>query len=259
LCSKYADMSMLSFAKIMGAVHSSPVLAAYRAHPGLQQRLGSNCRVRLTFGLHEGWAIEGAVGSEFKIDASYLSPNVSIASDVELATKNYAVPIIISESVIKLASDAMADKCRLIDRVVIKGSTSPLRLYSLDLNYQRLSVEAPRHSSIVWNLRERFKARQYLEQAKNRKLSNDFDCAAEFDRDKDIATMRRRYTTDFTMLFHMGFQNYAGGEWDVAKRLLSDAQSILKGTDDGPSKALLRFMSSHDFKAPKGWMGIRDL
>jgi len=28
------------------------------------------------FGLHFGWAIEGSIGSEYKIDASYLSPNV---------------------------------------------------------------------------------------------------------------------------------------------------------------------------------------
>merc|ERR1719198_2777439 len=103
---------MLSFAKILGAVHSAPVLAEYRGHPGLQQRLGSDCRVCLTFGLHAGWAIEGAVGSEFKIDASYLSPNVSIASSVEAATSTYRVPIIISQSVVSLASDGMADQCR---------------------------------------------------------------------------------------------------------------------------------------------------
>lgn len=36
--------------------------------------------VKMGFGLHSGWAIEGAIGSEFKIDASYLSPNVNMAS-----------------------------------------------------------------------------------------------------------------------------------------------------------------------------------
>lgn len=35
------------------------------------------------FGLHYGWAIEGAIGSEFKIDASYLSPNVNTAAWLE--------------------------------------------------------------------------------------------------------------------------------------------------------------------------------
>jgi len=39
------------------------------------------------FGLHMGWAIEGAIGSEFKIDASYLSPNVNLAARLEGATR----------------------------------------------------------------------------------------------------------------------------------------------------------------------------
>ena len=39
------------------------------------------------FGLHVGWAIEGPIGSEFKIDASYLGPHVNMASRLEGATK----------------------------------------------------------------------------------------------------------------------------------------------------------------------------
>jgi hypothetical protein len=30
--------------------------------------------VKLGFGMHVGWAIEGMIGSNFKADASYLSP-----------------------------------------------------------------------------------------------------------------------------------------------------------------------------------------
>ena len=43
-------------------------------------------RVRMGFGLHVGWGIEGAIGSEFKIDASYLSPNVNLAARLEAAS-----------------------------------------------------------------------------------------------------------------------------------------------------------------------------
>jgi class 3 adenylate cyclase len=46
-----------------------------------------NYSVKMGFGLHVGWAIEGAIGSDFKIDASYLSPNVNMASRLEAATK----------------------------------------------------------------------------------------------------------------------------------------------------------------------------
>lgn len=46
-----------------------------------------NYCVKMGFGLHVGWAIEGAIGSFYKIDASYLSPNVNMASRLEAATK----------------------------------------------------------------------------------------------------------------------------------------------------------------------------
>lgn len=48
------------------------------------------------FGLHYGWAIEGAIGSQFKIDASYLSPNVNTAARLEGACCQYGVPILFS-------------------------------------------------------------------------------------------------------------------------------------------------------------------
>lgn len=37
--------------------------------------------------MHIGWAIEGAIGSELKIDASYLSPNVNLASRLNAVSK----------------------------------------------------------------------------------------------------------------------------------------------------------------------------
>merc|ERR1719262_871546 len=87
---RLADLSLMAFVKVIGAVNTSAVLAEYRNHPALCRRM-PNYRVRLGYGLHAGWAIEGAIGSEFKIDASYLSPNVNIATRLEAATKQYGV------------------------------------------------------------------------------------------------------------------------------------------------------------------------
>merc|ERR1712032_881546 len=122
-------MSLLAFAKILAAVHRSPLLAAYWSHPRLQQLLGSEWRVTLSLGLHAGWAIEGAVGSEFKIDASYLSPNVSLAESMERATVVYRVSVLVGDSVIAKCSPEMAAKCRLIDKVIISGSATPISLF----------------------------------------------------------------------------------------------------------------------------------
>ncbi len=57
----------------------------YRKHPKLQKI--PNYAVKMGFGLHVGWSIEGAIGSSYKIDASYLSPNVNMSSKLEGATK----------------------------------------------------------------------------------------------------------------------------------------------------------------------------
>eukprot|EP00747_Dinoflagellata_sp_TGD_P090106 gnl/TRDRNA2_/TRDRNA2_164576_c1_seq1.p1 gnl/TRDRNA2_/TRDRNA2_164576_c1~~gnl/TRDRNA2_/TRDRNA2_164576_c1_seq1.p1 ORF type:complete len:371 (+),score=43.69 gnl/TRDRNA2_/TRDRNA2_164576_c1_seq1:108-1115(+) len=258
--SKFADMSVLAFTRILGAVHRSSVLATYRGHPGLQQRLGAQCRVSLSIGLHSGWAIEGAVGSEFKIDASYLSPNVSIAANVELATAIYEVPFMLTQTVVELMTKPMAEKCRLVDHVMISGCKSPMKIYSLDLDYLCLDVDFTRHFNQLWTTRWRFKARQFLESEKSSKLSRDTQMVQTFEGDPDIISMRRRYTVQFFRTFNMGYQNYSEGEWRVARRLLSDTRLMLRGVEDGPSAALLRFMEHpHNFEAPTGWAGIREL
>ena len=50
--------------------------------------------VKMGFGLHIGWSIEGAIGSSFKIDCSYLSQNVGIAGKCEENTKEYRTMLI---------------------------------------------------------------------------------------------------------------------------------------------------------------------
>jgi class 3 adenylate cyclase len=256
-----ADMSMIAFAKILGSVHRSPILASYREHPGLQQRLGSNCRIHVSMGLHSGWAIEGAVGSEYKIDASYLSPNVSIATTVEAATKVYGVPILVSQATRDLCTPDVASKCRLIENVRIRGCPQPLQLFSRDLDYLCLTVDdgASAHRPVLWNSRWRFKARQFLEAEKSRKIDPEVTISAYFHENKDICQMRRYYNVEFMQKFTMGYQNYSEGEWEVAKEFLQDTRHMLRGAEDGPSAALLRFMECQNFKAPDGWTGVREL
>jgi class 3 adenylate cyclase len=52
--------------------------------------------VKMGYGLHLGWAIEGALGSFYKIDATYLSPNVNMANRLEAGTKIYGVSLLLT-------------------------------------------------------------------------------------------------------------------------------------------------------------------
>lgn len=255
LKTRYAEGALVAFATVVGAIHRSPLLGSYRAHPALQNRLGSQCRVHLSCGLHKGWAIEGAVGSEYKIDCSYLSPNVSIATSVERSTEIYGAALMVAQSVVDLCGQGMRNKCRLVDKVIIKGSPTPIELYCMDLDYMAVEVDTTPRPQVNWNTRKRFQVRQFVETGKANMLKEEVDMVQMFDNDPVIAMMRKRFTVDFFQMFNMGYQNYSEGEWPVAKRMLS---CIIKEhvIDDGPSVALLRFMEEN---APKNWNGVREL
>ncbi|KAJ7521655.1 hypothetical protein O6H91_19G062700 [Diphasiastrum complanatum] len=86
------------------------------------------------FGLHVGWAIEGAIGSSHKVDPSYLSPHVNLASRLEAATKQYGVMLLISETVVaNLTMSSLRKPCRKLDHVTVKGSVERLTLYTFDM------------------------------------------------------------------------------------------------------------------------------
>ena len=78
-------MSVFSFLKIIAKLNKFKHVTNYNSNEQMLQRV-PNFKVKMGFGLHQGWAIEGAIGSFFKIDASYLSPNVNMAARLEAAT-----------------------------------------------------------------------------------------------------------------------------------------------------------------------------
>ena len=97
--------------------------------------------VKMGFGLHVGWAIEGAIGSYYKIDASYLSPHVNLSSRLEAATKQYGVPILFSGELYDYMSTECKSMCRQVDCVVVKGSSQPLKIYTCDVDSSKLKLE----------------------------------------------------------------------------------------------------------------------
>ena len=97
------ECAVTCFASLLEIIHTSSKVQRFSKNPKLLERL-PNYQVRMGFGLHIGWAIEGPIGSDYKIDASYLSPNVNIASRLEAATKQYGSMLLISEGIFKHCS-----------------------------------------------------------------------------------------------------------------------------------------------------------
>jgi hypothetical protein len=95
---------------------------------------GYKCRIGC--GLHFGWAIEGAIGSSKKIDASYISPHVNMSETLEASTKEYGVPLLMSEPFYNLLSTEAVAGCRKVDVLNSGkgGHAAGLYTYDVDLS-----------------------------------------------------------------------------------------------------------------------------
>uniref|UniRef100_A0A7S2PY98 Guanylate cyclase domain-containing protein n=1 Tax=Zooxanthella nutricula TaxID=1333877 RepID=A0A7S2PY98_9DINO len=257
---KVADLAVMSFVQVVAELSRNRQLAEYRGHPALLARL-PNFRVSLGFGLHLGWSIEGAIGSEFKIDASYLSPHVNAVGRLEAATAEYGVTILMSEPLVRSCNLQFSRHFRPVDHVRLQGSNLPTRLFTVDLHYEILTVESALSEKRRKSL-NRYQERELREQLKVSLLQRSYQVHDVFDSDKDVRRMRERFFVDFFQEFEKGYLNYEAGEWDVAAKVLCRTKTMLRSvrsSEDGPSCRLLDYMRSFGNEAPSGWPGWREL
>jgi len=261
----YCDMALISVAKVIGAIRKSPTLARYSHHPGLQQHLGK-FEIQLSFGLHFGWAIEGAIGSEFKIDVSYLSSNVNMAARLESLTADFSLRNLVSEDHVMRLSEELRSELRAIDNVLLSGFKHKQTIFTLDLDTDALDVLDLRTIKRPEKMKK-FKLRQLREARKCTKLpQNGYHTGDVFAADEDIQPMRTKYTKNeraFLLKYDMAYRNYESGEWDAAKNMLLQTELML-GHQDGPSRQLRNFMTSFLESVPEGvtrdtWAGFREL
>ena len=107
-----SDKALIGFLKVVVEINRDRNLLAYRfderlcpqrkgSSIGLSEKevfkIGDGFKIRMAFGLHAGWAIEGAVGSLQKVDATYLSPHVNMAARMQAASKQFGVSILMTE------------------------------------------------------------------------------------------------------------------------------------------------------------------
>eukprot|EP01022_Parablepharisma_sp_SALTPOND_P006658 TRINITY_DN126_c0_g1_i1.p1 TRINITY_DN126_c0_g1~~TRINITY_DN126_c0_g1_i1.p1 ORF type:complete len:841 (+),score=86.73 TRINITY_DN126_c0_g1_i1:4736-7258(+) len=213
-------------------------------------------KAKIALGIHAGWAIEGSIGSVYKIDVSYLSPNVNIASRLAAATKQYGVPILISEHMYDKMPKYCRNFCREIDIVKVKGSTIPLKLYTIDLDTTELKKKYCKYSGIEVDDRkfERTqRKKQFITALKNDKENMKNKIIG----DKDVIKMRSGVGTEFCFYFKEGYVNYLKGNWNQC--IESFKKALLVRPRDGPTLTLMAYIESLGCNPPVGWRGYRTL
>lgn len=279
--SRTAELALLSFVQIIVNLSLVPSIKQYSENEKLTKRI-PGYKVKMGFGLHEGWAIEGAIGSRYKIDASYLSPNVNLASRLEAATKQFGVNILFSGQIYNMfTTHKLRNFCRHIDTVRVKGSIQPMRLYTIDLNIAGLERWV-QPSSVHKKLQSIKMDKSISLQEAFRKMSrqiltsdfNDADFATtsrvkSFEEESQvIATLLKpefnailsfpeTSMTDFRIFFTFAVDAYIAGTWALAKMHLSKCLKLKP--NDGPSTVLFEYMEGFNFDAPITWDRSREL
>lgn len=247
---------MFSFLKIIAKLNKYTHILQYNENKEMQRKV-EGFKVEMGFGLHQGWAIEGAIGSFFKIDASYLSPNVNMAARLEAATKQFETPFLLSGHLRDILSYPMQEICREIDTVTVKGSIKPMRLYTITIDYDDLEpTDDPLlHKSIKDKKSIRDKLRKELF---NKLFSGSMTTWDEFSTDNDFIELRRFVNPDFEKTFSIAYKAYIRGDWHTAGTHLENL--IKMRPHDGPTKNLYRIVvENHKKEKPENWKGYREL
>ena len=261
----FSDRALLGLLKTFAGIHRDKTILSWNNDFRLGAGVGA-MSINLLFGMDAGWAVEGAVGSMYKIDATYLSPHVNMASRMMSATKQYRLHFLLSQAVHKLLSENAQKKLRHVDTVTVKGSSVQQKIFTYDARVRtdfflygksksQDDADSDRYTPEIWNV------------------------------DQDLVAMRNHICDEFTEMFNRGREEYLSGNWPTAIKLLKSAnnimveqlvnegywgsKSLIDFTDDdeveerhlgdGPSQRLITYMEELGGEAPKDWGGYRQL
>ena len=212
--SKFAERAVVGILKAFARIHRDRAILSWKNSPKMIDKSGVKKDVNIAVGMSAGWAIEGAVGSSQKVDATYLSPHVNNAARLTTACGQYGLPLLLNGSVQELFSSGSKEVLRHVDNVYVKGSKEEQRLYTYD----------SKHKGVPFFMMGR------SEKASNREA--DVFSENTWRMDADLLAMRRHITPAFLEEFNRGRTLYMKGQWEDAIESLEKANKIMVATHD---------------------------
>jgi len=242
-------------------------LFAANSEVGKKLRNAGMTKTPISFSLHFGWAIEGAIGSREKIDAGYISPNMRLAESLQELNTCYGTTLLFTEQMHNLLGVDAQRCCRLVDVVMIKHSRAATKLYTFDC--------------VLDGIQKRFDAIQIRGQENqdddllyvvDHKISlvgptpiiqNEQNVVevtkSAFRTDLELRALQWKIPPPLIPLCRKAVLMFANGDWNQAKTLLDAACEISPSEIRTSCERVLEFMQSFNFEAPSDWPGFRRL
>ena len=250
-----ADCSVLAYLRCILKINKNLNILSYKKNKLLKE-INPNFKIDMGFGLHLGYGIEGPVGSLFKMEVSYLSPNVNIASRLQTATNQFGVSLLISGKLYNLFSEEMKQICRYVDCVTVKGSSEPIDLYTIDINYN-VRPQKIENIKIINDQKEKakiFKEKKMMLES----LIEQYRSVSSLILDKEsYLELIDEKSEKFYDSWEYAMYFYKKGDWKDAK--LYFEQCLKEDSNDGPANTLYNYIKKYDFESPINWRGEREL
>mmetsp|Transcript_18182 Transcript_18182/g.32588 ORF Transcript_18182/g.32588 Transcript_18182/m.32588 type:complete len:831 (-) Transcript_18182:1201-3693(-) len=245
-----SNRSLVAAIKVIAELRRSVDIQAYKTHPKILSRFGSSFSPSLTISLHNGMALEGVIGSEYKIDPIYLSPQIELAYHMIEISEVYDTSIIMTEDFYGYLSVKAKSCCRRVDTIVTKFPREPFGIYCYDLTNDEPSYVPEEHKmGQLIKLQELDSVN--VESFQHKGVDYMFTL------DSDIVVLQRQlHQISFFEDFRSAYAAYMSGEWTEAITLLEEG--LKRRSEDGPSLSLLRYMQSTAGKPPEDWPRYRD-
>jgi len=124
----YGDGIVALFEDADGAVRASFDLLEQLEKVG---DLGDGVPVSIGIGLHTGPLMLGTIGDTNRLDTGVVGDAVNTASRIESYTKEYGHPLLVSDVTVAALHDPDGLVVEVVDRVVPKGKSEPITLFTL--------------------------------------------------------------------------------------------------------------------------------
>merc|ERR1711998_182758 len=234
--SEMADSAVNAFLKCIIDLENeneTGCLAEYATYEAVLNRFGPGFRIKMGFGMHVGWAVEGAIGSELKIDATYLSPHVEMADRLEAASKIYGAKLNMSHWLVNLCDPKFRKYIRAIDCVKAEGVPVPITIFTYDIK----------------NYLPKFGTQVFDDKTGLPNLT-DWD-------DDEFSTIQEGLPSNFLPTFRRAFDSYIKGEWETAREFFEESLRLYP--KDGPTMYLMNLMEDLKGQCPDDWKGCHEL